>query len=429
LDQNTCAGWKRPALRLLVPPLLLLILIAWVAAFSGCGGKRRVPPPPPPAGQTRPQPPPQPSAQTPKIASKPKTAAARLEDGPNVRVLLKEGTTTVRIGRSSIAPHLTASFEKGRIRLLTGEGAGSRLVDEGSGFRLAAADGEFLEVDGTAYRGFVEVFINPLLVPVVVNELPIEEYLRAVVPVELNPRRFRQMEAIKAQAVAARTFALFHLNAHARRGFDVFADHRSQVYGGRRVEEEGSDRALAETRGIVALYQKKPILALYSSTCGGRTEGYQFLFRQGSFPYLKGGTACPDEGSPFHAWEEKIPAAKVESNLAARGRVGSVRDVKIVKKTAAGRASEIVIQGREGQRTLLGYEIRSVLGLRSNYIVKLSYSRDSRRNIKEITVKGKGWGHGVGMCQFGAVGLASRGFSYERILKRYYQGIELSKIY
>jgi stage II sporulation protein D len=421
-------------LRSLRSPVHLLILLALAGLLAGCGGKKRRPPPLPPSGQTQPQPPAReperaPPRPEPGPADRRKPGVEPTAGGPTIRVLLAERFQTVTIARSSMAPLVTASFENGRIVLRTGEGAGNRVLEEGSGFRLGAADGAFLEVDGAAYRGFLEVFVNPLLVPVLVNDLPIEDYLRAVVPIELNPRRFRQIEAIKAQAVAARTYAVSHLNTYARRGFDVFADHRSQAYGGRRVEEPGSDRAVEETRGILAVYKKEPILALYSSTCGGRTEGYRFLFRQGEFPYLKGGMECPDEDSPFHSWEVSIPASRVESSLGAGGKIGALRNVKITGTTPAGRALEMVIQGREGERRLQGYEIRSVLGLRSNYIVKLSVSRDSRRNIREIKLKGKGWGHGVGMCQYGAVGLAAKGYSYERILKRYYQGVDLVKSY
>jgi stage II sporulation protein D len=419
---------SRPGKLLAVVPVLLVLLLSG----AGCGGKKRMPPALPPSGQVPPQPPAakpeKPQPQEPRAAEK-RQPAVPTTDGPNIRVLLLERFQTVTIGRSTTAPVVTASFENGKIILKAGEGADGHVLGEGSGFRLAAAEGVELEVAGAAYRGSLEVFVNPLLVPVVVNELPLEQYLRSVVPLELNPRRFPQVEAIKAQAVAARTFAISNLNAYASRGFDVFADHRSQAYGGRRVEEAGSDRALEETRGILAVYKKEPILALYSSTCGGRTEGYEFLFRRGEYPYLKGGMQCPDEDSPFHAWDVSIPASRIESNLAAGRKLGTLRNVKITRTTGAGRAIEMVIQGREGERTLQGYEIRSVLGLRSNYILKLSVSRDARQNIKEIKVKGKGWGHGVGMCQFGAVGMAAKGLSYDRILKRYYQGVELAKSY
>jgi stage II sporulation protein D len=314
-----------------------------------------------------------------------------------------------------------------RIVLRKGEGESSQILDGGSGFRLEPADGEKpLVVDGSAYRGSVEVFLNPLSVPVAVNEVDLEEYLRGTVPNELHPSRFPQLEALKAQTVAARTFAFYHLGFNVKRGFDVYADERSQVYSGVKVEHSLTDQAIAETRGILATYDDRPILAVYSSTCGGKTESYAGMFQK-ELPYLKGGVSCSDESSPFHSWQTRCLGSKIEGVLNRRSEFGRLRKIEPVKRGVSGRIIEMKLTGSKRDTLLKGNQVRFTLGVRSSLILDLETEKDRKGNITEISVKGKGWGHGVGLCQFGAVELARKGYNYERILKHYYQDIDLKR--
>jgi stage II sporulation protein D len=149
------------------------------------------------------------------------------------------------------------------------------------------------------YRGRIEVFANSRGSLTVVNVVPLEDYVRGVVPNELSPGGWPQLEALKAQAVAARTYAVSNLGRFGSEGFDLTPDTRSQVYGGRSTEHPLTDRAVAETRGRIATYKGVPINALYTSTCGGRTEDGENIFGGGVVPYLRGRECALEAGSHF----------------------------------------------------------------------------------------------------------------------------------
>jgi stage II sporulation protein D len=152
-----------------------------------------------------------------------------------------------------------------------------------------------IRVQGHRYRGRILVFLNDRGTLNLINELPVEDYLRGVVPSEMGPEQYRQLEALKAQAVAARTYTLRNLGEFSREGYDICATPRCQVYGGMDVEHPLSDRSVAETSGQVLLYHGELVDALYSSTCGGHTEDVNVMFPFKEEPYLKG-VPCMEEG-------------------------------------------------------------------------------------------------------------------------------------
>src|SRR5262252_1007441 len=145
--------------------------------------------------------------------------------------------------------------------------------------------GTSIEFESKTYRGKMEVSGNARNTFTVINELPIEEYLLGVVPNELNPVTFPEVEALKAQAVAARTYIMRNLGQYKREGYDICATDACQVYMGQGTEQPLSTQAVTETRGMIATYADQPINAMYSSTCGGRTENAENIFDQ-KFPYL-----------------------------------------------------------------------------------------------------------------------------------------------
>ncbi|MBP8846189.1 MAG: SpoIID/LytB domain-containing protein, partial [Thermoanaerobaculia bacterium] len=158
----------------------------------------------------------------------------------------------------------------------------------------AAGDGA-IRVEGRRYRGRIEIFLNERGLLNVINELPVEQYLRGVVPREMGPAVFDELEALKAQAVAARTYAVANLGEFRDEGYDICATPRCQVYGGVEDEHPLSDRAVAATAGEVALYEGRPIDALYSSTCGGHTENVEVVFPLKRAAYLRG-VPCMEGG-------------------------------------------------------------------------------------------------------------------------------------
>lgn len=323
-----------------------------------------------------------------------------------------------------MSPVILAGVEAGRVILSDGS---RKKIQSGSGFRLEPTRGKLLKVDGISYRGSVEVFINPVREAVIVNQVAIEDYLRSVLPAELNPRAFPYLSTQQAQAVAARTFAVASLGQNAARGFDVYSDERSQVYAGVEREVSLSDRAIGETRGLIAVYQDQPIVAFYSSTCGGLTADYAEMFQRPPIPYLKGGIRCSDRSSAYHSWNERIRVSDIGPRLDRFARVGKLKKLEIVRRSSSGRVTQMRFVGSDGERLLQGMSVRYALGLRSNWITRLEWQHDRSGYIVEIQAKGKGFGHGVGLCQFGSVELGREGWDFERILKYYYRGIRLKQ--
>lgn len=191
-----------------------------------------------------------------------------------------------------------AALEDPALRVRSGERS---FRVSGRWLTVRPAGGESLWVEAPEragrYRGEVLVFLNDRGRLNLVNQLPLEQYLRGVVPKELGPELYPRLEALKAQAVAARTYALRHLGEFAAEGFDLCAEPRCQVYGGAGVEHPLSDQAVAATEGEVLLHGGAPVEALYSATCGGHTEDADVVFPWLDAPYLSG-VPCP-EGGPL----------------------------------------------------------------------------------------------------------------------------------
>lgn len=350
---------------------------------------------------------------------KPFPMAARAIQARRVRVLIRQPQGHVRIDGSSWGVPIAVRFDSGRVELRSLEDGAKLAV--ASGHRLEAATGRFLRVDGVPYRGAVEVFYNPYLAPVVVNELSMEDYLKGVVPLELGPVQFPLLEAQKVQSVAARTYSLRHLGNFAQRGFDLYLDVRSQVYGGVPAEKELSNLALLQTSGMVAVSAGQPILAYYSSTCGGRTAPASEVFSSGSDAgYLRGGIECPDQSSPYRNWEVSIPIADFRRKLGIpRAKLEGLKE----EQFPSGRLRELEILTPAAKRTISGQELRIRLGLRSTWLTQIELSGE------RVEIQGHGFGHGVGLCQFGSVELARRGQTAEQILEHYYPGSSLQKVY
>jgi stage II sporulation protein D len=214
-----------------------------------------------------------------------------------------------------LAGKLAAAGLAGAFPIEEGEAAGGlvRLLETGEGFRSAlivpARPSEVLSVDAQAYRGVIEVRANESGSLTVVNVVNLEDYLRGVVPNELSPVSFPQIEAQKAQAIAARTYALRNRGQFESRGYDICATPSCQVYKGQSSEHPLSDRAVQETQGIAASYRGAFVNALYTSTCGGHTEDGEKVFEGERSPYLRG-VACAserDSEEPLRSRSDTLP--------------------------------------------------------------------------------------------------------------------------
>jgi peptidoglycan hydrolase-like amidase len=463
-----------------------------------------------------------------------------------------------------------------------------------------------LQIGDRAYRGTLEIFGNSRNTLTVVNELPLEEYLLGVVPNELSPTTFGQIEALKAQAVAARTYIVKNLGQYRQEGYDICNTDACQVYFGAGTEDALSTQAVVETRGVIATYNGVPINALYSSTCGGRTEDsanifeeklpylvsvmcefkhpeplpfrtsriiadykdavlavagvrnytdlrrflglsgtgeppstqhaqlsrylrqtfypnakptsdeefmieqgilsksglsrdeilFRLIDKKGAFEWQQGvlvswnGEAMklavggqllefqlsPDapiyyrvgdertamkEGSwiggelfDFRAVDNVIqmavyrrnfvnPSADRYSRLATWQvrktrqeietafrplNIGEIQGIRILERGPSERPLRTEVTGSRGKTELRALRMRSLLGLRDS-LFHFDEERNAKGQLIGMTFYGSGWGHGVGMCQVGAYGMALDGANYQQILQKYYTGIEIAKMY
>jgi stage II sporulation protein D len=194
-----------------------------------------------------------------------------------------------------------------------------KLTETGDELEIAtvspADPADLLQADGTRYRGILEVRPAEDGRLTVVNVVNLEEYLRGVVPNELSPEAFPRVEALKAQAVAARTYALAHLGDYSSKGYDVCATAACQVYRGQSSERPLTDRAVEETRGVVATWHGRPIRAYYTSTCGGHTEEGSEIFDDDA-PYLRGVACAPERSSHFTVRSTAAPLVGVPGEAA-----------------------------------------------------------------------------------------------------------------
>jgi len=469
------------------------------------------------------------------------------------------------------------------------------------------AKGGRLQVDDRTYRGAVEVFGNSRNRLTVVNELPLEEYLLGVVPNELSPSTFGQIEALKAQAVAARTYIVKNMGQYAKEGFDICDTDACQVYFGAGTEHPLTTQAVEQTRGMIAVYDDRPINALYSSTCGGRTESSENIFeeklpylvstfceykhpepkrfttsrviadykravlnvaRVSNFTELRRFLGAPGEGEPSsfalaslatflrqNFYPNVRPASDLEFmveqgvlpssgeipieevlyrmiekkgafewqqgvlngwdgqalNLTVNGQprefrvrpdtlyfsrtgdertamqegawiggelfdfravdgviemavyrknfvhpsadrysrlatwqvhktrqeietafrplnIGEIQGIRVIERGPSERPISTEIIGSGGKTLLRALRLRTLLGLRDS-LFYFDEERNSRGELIGMSFFGRGWGHGVGMCQVGAYGMALDGAGYEDILKKYYRGIEIKRMF
>jgi len=346
----------------------------------------------------------------------------------------------------------------------------------------AAASGDpstpdFVTVGGHPYRGELEVFARDGLLTVV-NVIPLEDYLLGVVPREM-PAGF-PAEALKAQAVAARTYALYTQagRLYAASGYDLVPTTACQVYGGVEAESESTTAAVRATDGEVITYNGSLIGAFFHSTSGGHTESVEFVWGF-PCPYLKG-VPDSDQDSPHYAWSVAFTADDLSARLEAAGYgVGRIYALGgVTPQGPGGRYLDSVVTGSDGEVRLRSEKLRSVLGLRSTRFAVVA----ERERVENVTrplssgslvainaegavapiptvalvalgagyayplrspelwvaapvrvpasfiLNGQGWGHGVGLSQWGARGLALQGLDYLGILTHYYTGVTVGNL-
>ena len=289
------------------------------------------------------------------------------------------------------------------------------------------------------YRGVVRISPTAERMLRVINVLPMESYLAGVLANELI--KSWHTEAYKAQCIAARTFALQERNSRTRYDFDVYDTTQSQVYGGAGTETDKAWEAVRDTWGIVATMKNpgpggKTVLlkTYYHSTCGGDTVPAGVVFGGQTPKPLSGGTKCTYcRNSPKFHWPEVVISKKDLTDALARGggalaRLGRVQQVEVAERVSdGGRAKSIRVIGSSGLSLLVSAgHWRILAGPRR--IPSTWFDIEDRGDSISL-VNGRGYGHGVGLCQWGAEYLARHGQKGEQILRYYYPGVELVRTY
>lgn len=341
-------------------------------------------------------------------------------------------------------------------------------------------DPEVLSVNGKRYRGEIELRRYSGSDMTVINVIGLEEYLYGVVPSEIEA--YAPLEAVKAQAVAARTYSYLNMGKYNKWGFDMVDTVDSQVYGGYDVERTASNQAVNETKNKKVLYNGKPASLFFFSSSGGMTEDNVNVWGT-DIPYLKSVPDPYESGTSYnYNWSRTFDADDIRMKLFLSGvEIGDILSMKAEEYTPAGRVNKLTITGTEDSITYYREDIRKILGDNGSYLpsrmftinsgnssgagstvvsvisaegtsdidvygttaisslgagdieadkesVKILGSEGSRILTGEVpagayVLTGKGWGHGVGMSQEGAKGLAKNGYTYDKILMYYFKGV------
>jgi len=275
-------------------------------------------------------------------------------------------------------------------------------------------------IDERPFRGEVSIIRTPDNRITVINDINVEDYIKGVLYHEVS--HHWPMEALKAQAVAARTYALYSLN-NGGKLYDVTNDIYSQVYGGRNSERYRTDLAVDFTRGQVLTYNKQIIPAYFHATCAGMTEDARELWNVPDIIPLRG-VPCPFcQNSPHFHWSKNFQLKDIQDALNLHGyKVGSIKDISIIDRDRSDRISHLrITQIGAPELIIKGKDFRDLMG--PNLVMSNNFEVTVQGNYADFI--GKGWGHGVGMCQWGALGMARQQFNYRQILAYYYPQSEL----
>jgi stage II sporulation protein D len=302
------------------------------------------------------------------------------------------------------------------------------------------ASGSLMSVAGRYYRGSASVLRDRTGLTVV-NRVSLEDYLAGVVSAEMGKREPADREALAAQAVISRTFALKNVGKRRLEGFDLYPTVVDQVYGGVWAETQLGWEAVRETAGQTLTFNGIPIDAFFYSTCGGQTAAGTEVFAGANRPYLQSVPDTDENGqaycrlSPRFRWREEWTGDQLKTIL--RGirptPFREVRSVQVVARTPSDRVARIAIGVDQDQLTFDGPAVRQILHpvneplLRSGAFT-LTESREGGL-LTGLVADGRGSGHGVGFCQWGAVGRARAGQDFRQILAAYFPGTSLERMY
>jgi stage II sporulation protein D len=308
------------------------------------------------------------------------------------------------------------SLEKGHIKI------GDKVYDH-ERLIIEPREQAVSRINDKHFRGSMTIINNKGASLSVINSIELEYYIKGVLYHEISDKW--PLEAMKAQAVATRTYALYAMDMYAARDYDVTNDTYSQVYGGKSAERYRTNLAVQHTKGEVMTYQGKIFPTFFHANSGGITEDASELWDV-NLPPLKGGVESPfSVNSPHYSWKRNFRIKDIQEKLKTKGiDTGRILQIKAVERNKNGRVSKLEIKNSDGKIFFVtGKSFREAIGpniLRSN-------KYDIEMKGWYVDFMGHGWGHGVGLDQWGAYNMALSRYSYKQILQFYYPGAELAR--
>lgn len=302
-------------------------------------------------------------------------------------------------------------------------------------------DDSIIRINGKKYRGRIKIFSDNSQIKIV-NQIGLEDYVKGVITREMPIGKGNEnYEALKAFSLCIRTYALVKIFEH-KSYYDIYPDTRDQVYGGADSENPYTSSIVDETRGLILSYNNLPAVIFYHAACGGYTEDVKNVFSNNNLPYLK---SIKDGNDPYCSiaprfnWSEEFSEQLFVSRLYDAGFVNSknftIGNIVISSRYESGRVKELVItlidsNQKEKIISLYGNNIRGIIKTADGRsILRSTFFDISIDQNKTVIISGKGYGHGVGFCQWGAIGQSRQGIDYKKILNHYFPGIQISKYY
>ena len=287
---------------------------------------------------------------------------------------------------------------------------------------IIAAKKPSIYLDKRLYKGSLQIIKTKGQKLVAVNIVNLEDYVKGVLYHEVSHRW--PIEAIKAQAIASRTYAFYQIKENSHKRYHLYSDISSQVYNGVYAERYRTNQAVDQTKGKVLMWKDKPVPAFFHSTCAGHTERSGSLWDV-DLPPLSGLECKYCKNSPYFSWSYDVELGALEKVLKSAGYIiGPVERIRVSGRNRSGRANSVIMEGHDFSDDIKAKDLRHLMG------PSLIKSTNFGVTVKDgkAYFKGKGWGHGVGMCQWGAFSIAKKKKTAEDILLYYYPGATIATL-
>lgn len=354
------------------------------------------------------------------------------ETSQDIRILILEDAASFSIKTDS--PYKIKD-SAGKKILSSGEGLNSTvtayqegILIGGQGFQagrliFSVKEGGEISVNGRKFAGAIEFIKNSSHRLYLVNHIGLEDYIKGILYHEAS--HYWPMEVLKAQAIACRSYAVYQMRLSRAKDYDLTSDVYSQVYGGRTSERYRTNVAVDKTAGLILTYNDEPLAAFFHAACGGHTEDASLVWSNIDSPALKAVVCGFCKGSPHYNWHCVLPLSEIKAKLNKSGyKIDDIKEIAISGRDGSGRVTDVEVINSGEKIRVPASKLRIILG--PNIIRSAVFSLEIEGG--DAVFNGLGWGHGVGLCQWGAYFMAKDGRSYKEILNYYYPGVKIETI-